>query len=434
MFTRSRTRSRSAELSTTSSSPYSPTIDTTVRLLWEDRSVPGEAHACEEHRGKLFAVGTTQSSATGFDFSIRAYDARTGVLLWEDRFDGGAAVADIANSLSVAGGQLYVVGTIQHTAGDNDLLIRRYDPNTGALIWHQVFAGPAGEQDGGIAVAIGRHRVFVAGFAVHVPGVSQWAVQAYRASTGELVWSDYRDDEEVVAITARGDSVIAAGQQDGRAVVRAYDAATGNLLWDDMLDKLLLRGGRRHRPSLCVLGRSDGDFDGRSACIYRTRRRSPDGSDRVAGRVRITANGWTSERPRRELRSASSPSDIRRYRKQDRSAISWCERIAHGRRSQRIARSRRPNVESPRAGRGDRQRFTAWWVSTWRCADVDVQKSSSTRTRFRSLFESIPCADRKALRRAIAEESYKPITKARRNSLYRHPAERPIAREFFSTP
>ena len=204
-------------------------------LLWEDRSVPGKANACEGHGGKLFAVGTTLSSATGFDFSIRAYDARTGVLLWEDRFDGGAAVADIANSLSVAGGQLYVVGRIQQTAGDNDLLIRRYDPNTGALIWHQVFAGPAGELDDGIAVAIGRHRVFVAGVAAHVPGVSQWAVQAYRASTGELVWSDYRDDEEVAAITARGDSVIAAGQQDGRAVVRAYDAATGNLLWDDML-------------------------------------------------------------------------------------------------------------------------------------------------------------------------------------------------------
>ena len=77
--------------------------------------------------------------------------------------------------------------------------------------------------------------MFVAGVAAHVPGVSRWAVQAYRGSTGELVWSDYRDDEEVAAITARGDSVIAAGQQDGRAVVRAYDAATGNLLWDDML-------------------------------------------------------------------------------------------------------------------------------------------------------------------------------------------------------
>jgi outer membrane protein assembly factor BamB len=204
-------------------------------LLWEDRSVGGKANACEGHGGKLFAVGTTLSSATGFDFSIRAYEARTGVLLWEDRFDGGAAVADVANALSVAGGQLYVVGRIQQTAGDDDLLIRRYDLNTGALIWQQVFAGPAGERDDGIAVAIGRHRVFVGGFAAHVPGVSQWAVHAYRASTGELVWSDYRDGEQVAAITARGDGVIAAGQQGDRAVVRAYDAATGILLWDDVL-------------------------------------------------------------------------------------------------------------------------------------------------------------------------------------------------------
>jgi hypothetical protein len=202
-------------------------------LLWEDRSVDGRASACEGHGGKLFVVGTTQNSATGFDFSIRAYEARTGVLLWEDRFDGGAAVADVANSVSVAGGQLYVVGRIQQTAGDDDLLIRRYNPNTGALIWQQVFGGPAGGFDDGIAVAIGRHRVFVAGIATHVPGVSQWAVHAYRASTGDLIWSDYRDNEEVAAITARGDRVIAAGQQNGRAVVRAYDAGTGNLQWED---------------------------------------------------------------------------------------------------------------------------------------------------------------------------------------------------------
>jgi outer membrane protein assembly factor BamB len=209
----------------------------TGALLWEDRSVAGTAHACEGHGGKLFVAGTTLSSATGFDFSIRAYDAQIGVLLWEDRFDGGAAVADVANALSVAGGPLYVVGTIQATAGDNDLAIRRYDPNTGALVWQQVFAGAAGEHDDAREVAIGRHRVFVAAITTQLPGVSQWAVQAYRPSNGELVWADYRDNEQVAALTARGDSVIAAGLQGDHAVVRAYDAARGNLLWDDQLEQ-----------------------------------------------------------------------------------------------------------------------------------------------------------------------------------------------------
>ena len=161
-----------------------------------------------------------------------------------------------ANALSVAGGQLYVVGRIQQTAGDDDLLIRRYDPNTGALIWHQLFAGPAGERDDGIAVAIGRNRVFVGGFAAHIPGVSGLGRASLscihrRTGVGPIIVTA----SKLPPLRPEATASLPAGQQGDRAVVRAYDAATGSLLWDDVLGtEHFHRGGGRHRPSLRVLG------------------------------------------------------------------------------------------------------------------------------------------------------------------------------------
>jgi outer membrane protein assembly factor BamB len=203
-------------------------------LLWEDRSQSGSAAACETLGNTVYVVGLIRNSATGPDFAVRAYDAATGSLLWEDQFDGGAEVADQARAFAISSGHLYVVGGIQQTAGDDDMVIRRYDAETGALVWHQVFAGAAGERDEAFAVTIVQSRVFVAGRASLFTGSfgSTWAVQAYSADTGELLWADYREQQEVNAIVAQDERVIAVGaRQSGQAVVRAYEPSSGNILW-----------------------------------------------------------------------------------------------------------------------------------------------------------------------------------------------------------
>ena len=207
-------------------------------LLWEDRSQVGSAAACEARGKKVFVAGFTQKATTAFDFSVRVYESRTGVLLWEDQFDGGAAVFDQATALSIAAGGLYVVGGGQQVAGDDDMVVRRYDADTGALIWHQLFAGPVGERDEATSVAAGQNRVFVAGRTSHVPGAfgNEWSIHAYHAATGELLWTDNHQSEEVHAVTVRGKRVVGAGgRRDGPAIVRTYDARSGALLWSDTL-------------------------------------------------------------------------------------------------------------------------------------------------------------------------------------------------------
>ena len=206
-------------------------------LIWEDQSQFGSADACDVLGTTVYVAGNIRNSTTGPDFTVRAYDSATGVLLWEDQFDGGAEVGDFAHAFSIASGRLYAVGRIQQTAGNDDIVIRSYDAHTGAVIWHQVFAGPAGESDEAFDVAVGRDRVFVAGRASFIPdstGLLTWAVQAYSADTGKLLWADYHQKQEVDDIVVQDERVIAVGtRQGGPAVIRAYDARSGNILWRD---------------------------------------------------------------------------------------------------------------------------------------------------------------------------------------------------------
>ena len=206
-------------------------------LLWEDQSQFGSADACDLFGNIVYVAGNIRNSTTGPDFAVRAYDSATGIVLWEDQFDGGARVADLAHAISIASGRIYVVGGIQQTEGDDDIVVRSYDAGTGALIWHQVFAAPTGERDEAFAVTVGRNRVFVAGRASLVPGSlgSTWAVQAYSVDTGELLWADYHEKQEVNDIVEQDGRVIAVGaREDGPAVVRAYDARSGDILWRDL--------------------------------------------------------------------------------------------------------------------------------------------------------------------------------------------------------
>ena len=85
-------------------------------LLWEDvvdAALGGDEVVDLVVRGKrLFAAGTTANGVTPQsrrDALVRAYTARGGSLLWEDRVDRGEAQDELLG-LAVEGGRLYGVG------------------------------------------------------------------------------------------------------------------------------------------------------------------------------------------------------------------------------------------------------------------------------------------------------------------------------------
>src|SRR6266403_215088 len=96
------------------------------RLLWEDQvdkaggfdAALGIAVAGE----RVFAAGSAANAAGIDDVLVRAYRARTGVLLWEDLVDK-AGVYSRALAITAGGGRVFVAGSASNAAANDDFLV-----------------------------------------------------------------------------------------------------------------------------------------------------------------------------------------------------------------------------------------------------------------------------------------------------------------------
>jgi hypothetical protein len=216
-------------------------------LLWEDQVDQAEdtdrAFALAVGAGQVFAAGFGTNTAGNQDFLVRAYDPKSGALLWEDQLDH-AGFNDVAEALAVQGGWVFAAGSVERGAGNQDFLIRAYDAKTGALLWEDQ-ADTAGHNDVAFALAVGEAQVFAAGFGTNAAGNQDFLIRAYDAKTGALLWEDQVDqagfDETAFALAVREGQVFAAGSGQRAAgnedfLVRAYEAKSGTLLWEDQVD------------------------------------------------------------------------------------------------------------------------------------------------------------------------------------------------------
>ena len=172
---------------------------TTGSLLWQDESsANGFATVVAAKHDMVFVAGGS---------TLRAHDAATGVLLWENqaRAAGGFAVV---NGIAVRGPFVFLAGAIQKQGGnfDFDFWVRVHDANTGALLWEDVVDKANGD-DVATTIAVTGRRVVVAG----------WS-----SSAGPLP----PPDEEPGLETGNTD-----------LLVRVYDAFDGKILWEDVFDR-----------------------------------------------------------------------------------------------------------------------------------------------------------------------------------------------------
>jgi hypothetical protein len=171
-------------------------------------------------------------------FSASAVLARTdaGDLLWQDQFDlaGGE---DVAWAVAASSGRVVVVGSAQNAAGNSDFVVRAYDAKTGSLLWQDV-VDVAGGSDSALAVVMDNDRVFVGGNGVDAAGRGLLLVRAYVAKNGNLAWQDRSLLASFSGLAIGGSRVVVAGTTadsigDGRLIVRAYAAKNGSLDWED---------------------------------------------------------------------------------------------------------------------------------------------------------------------------------------------------------
>jgi hypothetical protein len=220
----------------------------TGTLLWEDQFNRGGDDFTVQivDSGALVFVAGAASAApfpVQTDFAVRALDAATGALVWQDFYDFEGNV-DQARGIVVSQNRVYAVGFGRHADGDDDIVVRAYDANTGVPLWTDTFDG-AGHSDFATKIAVLGPRVFVAGWAADALGNTDFLVRAHDADTGNLLWQDRSDGpgnfDWAMNLDGRGDRMYVVGRMGSGmglvgsfdAVVRAYDAATGALAWED---------------------------------------------------------------------------------------------------------------------------------------------------------------------------------------------------------
>jgi len=214
----------------------------TGNRIWQDRfdlAGGGDlANSIALANMKVFAGGLATTVSEILNWLVRAYDAQTGSLLWQDQSDRGSRVQGIATE----GQRVYAAG-IGSVTGE-DFLVRAYDANSGALLWEDLFS--AGTFDAALAIATGGSRVYVAG--VTLPdffGPNEWVVRTYDAQTGALIWQDHLNlggrSSQPFSIQQNNDQLLVVGQVENTAgnvdfLVRAYSPRDGQLIWENTFD------------------------------------------------------------------------------------------------------------------------------------------------------------------------------------------------------
>jgi outer membrane protein assembly factor BamB len=222
----------------------------TGAVVWEDRhdvstSTPGTdgfAHAVAFAGGRLFAVGYYGDGIpTVLGTMIRAYDAATGRLLWQENRPWEIFGTSTQRSMIAVGGHVIVALTGLPTAGSPmTIFVRAHNASTGATVWEDRYSAN-NYGDARAAIFNVANRVFVTGVLGNSDGFTDLTVRAYDGTSGAVLWHDVRSEpggvsHESVGIATAGSYVVAAAnlyREDGfPTLLRALDTASGTLLWE----------------------------------------------------------------------------------------------------------------------------------------------------------------------------------------------------------
>jgi hypothetical protein len=214
-------------------------------LIWEDRfendGKNTEARAISTAGNRVFVGGRAENSSGRSEWLMRTYDTSTGDLIWQDRF-GINGKDQAALSITVLGARIFVSGGSPDPLTTGDWLVRAYDARTGEVFWEDRL-GTAEGNFSALSITARRDKVFAAGIGKTL-AENDWIVRAYDASSGDLVWEDRFNTSMgtgagpgATGITANRFGVFATGGinslTEKAMIVKSYDSATGDLQWED---------------------------------------------------------------------------------------------------------------------------------------------------------------------------------------------------------
>jgi hypothetical protein len=200
----------------------------------------------------IFVTGGASFGPTGKDYATVAYDAVTGVQVWEARYEGPGNSNDTAYAIALSpdGDRVFVTGSSVGVGTAEDVATVAYDAATGTQLWVSTYSSPGAAEDDGfdIAVAPDGSRVFVVGGAPTLGVERDIVTIAYDSATGAQQWlrmytSAHKQAQAGrIAVSADGSIVYIAGyrgsggQTQDDILTIAYEADTGAQRWLALYD------------------------------------------------------------------------------------------------------------------------------------------------------------------------------------------------------
>ena len=130
-------------------------------LLWEDQvTEPSSFRDLAVEGNRAVVVGSAGGAVL-----VRSYDVTTGSIQWDQRSTPGPDTSEFATTVAVNGRSVYVGGAGVGDFVYSEILVRAHDAATGALLWddrshRSTRPALASATD----LALGKNRLFVAGY------------------------------------------------------------------------------------------------------------------------------------------------------------------------------------------------------------------------------------------------------------------------------
>jgi len=86
--------------------------------------------------GSTEIYGTEKYPKASRDWVVRAYDAASGDLLWYDHSGSSTDVDEAEGGIVVYDGRAYALGFLSEIVGDTHTLVRAYDARSGKILWN----------------------------------------------------------------------------------------------------------------------------------------------------------------------------------------------------------------------------------------------------------------------------------------------------------
>ncbi len=165
-------------------------------LLWQDQFPlavieEDEASANNPDGGRVFAGGFGVSTGSITYFPIRAYDLKTGAFLWEGQLKLVTRSGGTASVVTTRGRQGAVAERTQDQSvplASTHFLLRAYDNRTGALLWQDQF-NPMENMDE-VRDDANLIRAFPVRRITRFGDQLDFLVRTFDSTTGQLLWQD----------------------------------------------------------------------------------------------------------------------------------------------------------------------------------------------------------------------------------------------------